>query len=211
MNSARPFATGIEAGGPNLELWKQTIVAVRPKAMPLRNARFILIVFALSSLAVANSQTTSGKVAQIPKTFKTKLKASKLRVVVPTWIPKGFKLVKSNVVHAKEMFMRDVYLRYEKPGTKSSFFVQFASDGIGDPFFDLPNGDTLEATGIVKGKNPIIGPFDMEYVTKKPYLMWHITWYELKQKGYPKYVLVAGENIPISDGKKIIESLSWLR
>ncbi len=165
----------------------------------------------LCSVAVSSAQTTSGKVAQIPTTFKTKLKASKLRIVVPTWIPKGFKLVKSNVVQEKEMFMRDVHLRYEKPGTKSSFFVQFASDGIGDPFFDLPNGDTLEATGTEIGKNSVIGAFEMEYVTKKPYLMWHITWYELKQKGYPKYVLVAGENIAISDGKKIIESLSWLK
>jgi hypothetical protein len=161
--------------------------------------------------AAAHAQMTTGKVAQIPSSFKAKVKASKLRIVVPTWIPKGFKLVKSDVVQAKEMFMRDVHLRYEKPGTKSLFYVQFASDGIGDPFFDLPNGDTLEATGTVKGKNAIIGSFEMEYVNKKPYMMWHVTWHELKQKGFPKYVLVAGENLPVSDGKKFIESLSWLQ
>ena len=165
---------------------------------------------ALPAAAGPKPLTTDGKVAGISAKFRATLAAQKLRIVVPTWLPKGFKLIEAHLEPNPKPELRDVWLTYRRPGG-AEITIQFASDGIGDPFFDLPDGDTLEATGSVKGKSPIFGPFELNYVSKGQISMWHTTWYELKQKGYPTFVMAMGDHLSTPDAKRLVESLRWLK
>lgn len=170
----------------------------------------ILFVLLLSTFAAAQSLTTSGAIALISAKQKANLNANQLRLVAPTWIPAGFKLSSLSIEKDKDPVLRYATYRYAKG--KAKITIQFASDGIGDPFFDLPGGDTTEPDGYVIGKNAILGEFQLDYVKRAGLpTMWHTNWYELKQKGHPKYVMIFGEGLPIADGKRMIESLRWLK
>lgn len=153
--------------------------------------------------------STNGLTAQIKPQHKQQVRAGKLRILAPTYVPSGFKLTKFTVYQDKEPALRDVNLIYAGTG-KKKFTIQFASDGLGDPFFDLPGGDVAEKSGTLKCKSPIFGNFDLDFAKQGDYLGWHTTWYEFNPKGFPKYVLIWGEGFGPQDGKRIAESLRWL-
>lgn len=173
-----------------------------------------LAVFVLSTAAAfaaaQSGTTTKGSTAQITPTIRAQIRKAKVRVVVPTYVPAGFRLRSGGVAAAKQMELRDFTLRYEKPGTKAYFVIQMASDGLGDPLFDLPNGEVLEPTGTLAGKSALFGAYNLDFVKRKGVLLWHTTWYELPGKTYPRYAMVMGSDLPPETGKKIVDGLRWL-
>lgn len=163
----------------------------------------------MGQVAAKPALTTNGLPAQIKPQHKQQVRAGKLKVLVPTYVPSGFKLTKFSVYQDKDPVLRDVTLIYTGSG-KKKFTVQFASDGLGDPFFDLPSGDVADKSGTLKCKSPIFGAFDLDFARKGDYIGWHTTWIQINPKGFPVYVLIWGEGFGPQDGKKIAESLRWL-
>lgn len=167
----------------------------------------LLLTVALS----ASAQTTSGVTSKIPKAELAKVRKSKYRVVVPTYVPAGFTKVEASLGVDKEPVLSGWSVRYLNPKTKAYFLLQMASDGLGDPMFDLPNGDTVEPNGSLFGKSPIFGKFEVMSYKKGKIKIAQSTWYEVSKKTLPKYAMVTSDGMEPSEVKRIIEGLRWLK
>ncbi len=173
--------------------------------------RALLTSLLFAVVMLASAQTTNGVASKVPKTELSKLRKSKYRVVVPTYVPAGFTKVNANFEYDKEPALSLWIVRYQNPKTKASFTLQMASDGLGDPFFDLPNGDTVDPTGSIFAKSPIMGRVEVMYYKKGKVKMAMSTWYDASKKTYPRYAMVMSDGMEASEVKRIIESLRWLK
>jgi len=162
-------------------------------------------------VTLASAQTTDGSKSKIAKSELAKVRKTKYRVLVPTYVPAGF-VVKLGVLELdKEQALTNWTVRYVNPKTKATFTVQMASDGLGDYIFSTPDGDTTEPTGHLIGKSPIFGKFELMLVKKPKFNMTATTWIELGRKTYPNYVMIYSDKVPSATSKRIIESLRWLK
>lgn len=165
----------------------------------------------LATALVASAQTTDGSKSRIPKAELAKIRKTKFRVVVPTYVPAGFTKGSTELFLPVDPQLTVWSAKYRDFKTKRNFVIQMASDGLGDPMFDLPNGDTVEPNGSLYGKSPILGKFEVMFYKKGNVKMAHCTWYEVSKKGYPRYAMVMSDGMEPSEVKKIIESLRWLK
>ena len=164
--------------------------------------------------AIASNQTTAevaGTGIGISTSELAALRGSGLAIVVPTYVPKGMRLVDYDFSREGNPVLDIAYLRWEDTKKHTWFALQGASDGLGDPFFDLPGGDVLDATGSLKGKNPLFGRFELEYVWTPKHKLFHTTWYEYKTKGYPRLWLIDGALMEPKDALKVFESVRVLK
>lgn len=170
---------------------------------------------ALGALAVlscvASAQVTTGKSSGMTATQIAKVRKSKYRVLVPTYLPAGFRLTSCGMSDDKEPILASWVARYRNPKSKAEFTIQMASEGLGDPMFDLPNGDVVEPTGWMKVSNPILGKIDMGYYHKGKTWIVNCTWYETKSKSYPKYAMIIAHGLPATQVKQVLQSLRWLK
>lgn len=164
----------------------------------------------LATALVASAQTTSGASARIPKNELAKVRKSKYRVLVPTYVPPGF-VAKANLELDKEAALTNWVLRYSHPKTKATITIQMASDGLGDYIFSTPDGDTTEPTGSIFGKSPVFGKFELMVVKKPKYNMTATTWISTSTRTYPNYTMVYSDGVKAGTVKRVIESLRWLK
>ncbi len=177
-----------------------------------------ILFFAFLIPAVAIPQTTTGVLSGLPKHALQTVRKSGYKVLVPTVIPRGFKLVKWELMNhmdpgqtKKNPALTDWRLRYENAHSRAEIVVQMASDGLGDYIFDMPDGDTVEPLSSLKAKSPALGSFAVMVAKKGSYRAAATTWIELKTKGYPKYLMVYGNGVEGTAVKRVAESLRWLK
>jgi hypothetical protein len=159
--------------------------------------------------AVSMAQTTDGARSGVGSANIAKLRKLKMRFALPTYVPAGYKFKAMKIEEPNDPVMLTLTIEYRNAKTKSDLIVQMCSDGIGDVFFTLPGGDTVEPTGEMKWKSSILGSGIIETYVKGKYREWHLNWIELKQK--PIFLSVIGHNMSASEGKRVIEGLRWLK
>ncbi|MBN9502790.1 MAG: hypothetical protein BGO01_12570 [Armatimonadetes bacterium 55-13] len=155
--------------------------------------------------------TTDGKASGLSAKQLATLRKSKFKVVVPTYVPAGFKVDSVGFTDTKVPVEASFALTYKNAKTKAEFTVQMASDGLGDPIFTLDNGDAVDATSVLKAKSPILGAVDVEVYAKGREKMFQCTWMEHKNRSLPQFAMAYGRGVDGATGKKIIESLRWLK
>lgn len=162
-------------------------------------------------VSYVSAQTTSGSASRVPKAELAKVRKSKYRVVVPTYVPAGFVVKQASLEVDKERALTNWTLRYHHPKTKATFTVQMASDGLGDYIFSTPDGDTTEPTGSIFGKSPVFGRFDLMVAKKPKYNLTATTWISTSTRTYPNYTMVYSDGVDAATVKRVIESLRWLK
>ncbi len=172
-------------------------------------AFLISAVFLLAALA--NAQTSDGAASKISKTELAKVRKSKYRVLVPTYVPAGFVVKEAKLVVDKEPALTDWRVRYHNPKTQAEFTVQMASDGLGDIIFSTPDGDVIEPGKSVYGKSPVFGKFEIMSAQKGKYKTAGCNWMEVAQKTFPYFAMVYSEGMDAATIKRIVESLRWLK
>jgi hypothetical protein len=166
---------------------------------------FLLVLLA----AIAAAQTTDGSKSQMGAANLAKLRKLKMKFAIPTYVPAGFKFKSMQVEEPNDPVMLMLSIRYVNPKTKGEVVIQMCSDGIGDVFFTMPDGDTVEPNGELAWKSPALGKGVIETYTKGKYREWHLNWIEFKTK--PLFLSVIGHNMTAAEGKKFIEGLRWLK
>lgn len=161
-------------------------------------------------VSYVSAQTTNGVASRVPKAELAKVRKSKYRVVVPTYVPAGF-LVKANLELDKEAALTNWVLRYTHSKTKATITIQMASDGLGDYIFSTPDGDTAEPTRSIFGKSPVFGKFELMVVKKPKYNMTATTWISTSTRTYPNYTMVYSDGVAEGTVKRVIEGLRWLK
>ena len=86
-----------------------------------------------------------------------------------------------------------------------------ASNGLGDPLFTVGDGDTVEPNGSLWAKNPILGKIQLDYYVKGATKLFHCNWVPASKKTFPQLAMVMGQGLAASEGKRILESLRWLK
>lgn len=165
---------------------------------------FILLV------AVASAQFTDGSASKLGTGNLAKLRSfKKMRFLLPTYVPAGYQLKSFAIEEPNDPVTLMWHVRYVNPKTKGEFVLQMCSDGIGDIFFNTPDGDTMQPTGELPFASSAIGKGVIEVYSKGKLREWHMQWVELKQK--PMFVSLIGHNMSGSEGQKIVNSLRWLK
>jgi len=166
----------------------------------------------IAALALAPNLMTDGKPALLSPVQKAGLLKGSYKILVPTYVPAGFKPTVAKIADSDKPIDASLTLTYTNKATKGEFTVQMASEGLGDPLLPSPEaGDTVEPTGILKTHSPILGKVDLEYYVKGKYRVFDCTWVDVSKKGYPRSAMIMGSNLAPSEGKKILESLRWLK
>jgi hypothetical protein len=160
-------------------------------------------------IAASGWSQTSGSASGINARKLAKLRALKMHILVPTYVPRGFHLKDFVIEHPKEPALMSWSASYEGSNRNHTFVIQMCSEGIGDIFFSLPNGDTAEANGGLAYASKIFGKGMVESYVKGKEKQWHMNWVELKSK--PTFVSLIAYGMNASEGKRIIESLQWLK
>lgn len=173
--------------------------------------RWIATCIAILAASISLAQVTDGKTAQLSPKLLARIKKTKYRVLVPTYLPAGFRIKTADLAIDKSPDLTNWYLSYENPKTKAMITIQMASEGLGDPMFDLPNGDVADPTGSIWAKNPILGKVNLEYLVKGPIRMSQCTWYDASKTTYPRVVMIFAHNVDAKVTKKVLESLRWLK
>lgn len=155
--------------------------------------------------------TTDGKTAHLSPRQKASLLQGKFRVLVPTYVPTGFKVTTAKIADRKDAVAASLTLTYKNAKTKGEFTVQMASDGLGDPLMGIPGGDTVEPNGHLSAKNPILGKVHLDYYIKGKTKLFNCTWMPASNKTYPRFAMIMGEGLVPSEGKRVLESLRWLK
>ncbi|HEY3782336.1 MAG TPA: hypothetical protein VGL56_14735 [Fimbriimonadaceae bacterium] len=150
----------------------------------------------VASLALASpSQLTKAQMAKMKKLG---------RVVVPTYIPAGFKL-------KKVTFDPGEYdLEYTGP-RGADLLVQMASDGIGD--ISLGNNadpKTLKET-TRKVTNPVLGTQEMQVDIAKDDREFAVNWIDLGDKAKPRFLSIIGSSMNADLGAKVWKGLRFLK
>jgi hypothetical protein len=161
------------------------------------------------AIALVSAQTTDGAKSQMGAANLSKLRRLKMKFAVPTYVPAGYKFKSLEIEEPNDPVLLTVSIRYVNSKTKGELIVQMCSDGIGDVFFTLPNGDTVEPTGQLAWKSRALGNGIIETYTKGRFREWHLNWIEFKSK--PNFLSVIGHSMSAAEGKKFMEGLCWLR
>ena len=174
-----------------------------------------LLVFVLA--AAYGQSSDAGARSLIPKSILAKVRKSKFRVLVPTYVPPGFKYQSASLATWAEDSPKDdpalmnwtaVYVNAK---TKEKLIIQMASDGLGDYIFSLPNGDTIEPTKTLAGKSPAFGPYEILVASQGSYRCSATYWTEVSIKTYPRHVMVIGDGMNSAVVKRVIDGLRWLK
>jgi hypothetical protein len=173
--------------------------------------RVLICSLLLAATAFASVPTTNGKGSGLSAAQLSQARKSGLTVALPTYVPKGFTLQSMEIVKNKQPELRDFSLTYKRGKSKDYILIQMASDGLGDPIMQDENDESVEPQGYVKAKSPLLGEVAIDYYKKKPFKRFQCTWYEMPGKSWPRYVMVVGEGLDASEGRKIIESLRVLK
>jgi hypothetical protein len=156
-------------------------------------------------------QTTSGKASGMTAQQLGRLRASKRRFVVPTYVPAGLKVKNFQLMNPRNPLLLSWVLTYEHPKSNASLILQMCSEGIGDVFFTLGNGVTVEATGHKEVRSKVLGNVSVEEYVKGRHRLWHVNWVEIGPKAVPRFVALIGEKISPVEGRKIVAGLRWLK
>ena len=177
----------------------------------LQMVRSLIAFLILLAASISVAQTTDGRKSLIPTTKLQAVRKTKYRVLVPTYVPAGFRIDSCELKKDKEAMLTDWTVSYKNSKTKASAMLQMTSEGVGDPLFTLPDGDVLDPTGSIWAKSPILGKVEVYYVKKGKVKMANCTWYDVSKKTFPKMAMMMSEGIEPSELKKMIESLRWLQ
>lgn len=169
----------------------------------------IAALFLVLLVAIAAAQTTDGSKSKIGAANVAKLRKLKMKFALPTYLPSGYKFKSMRIEEPNDPVTLMVSLQYTNSKTKGDLIVQMCSDGIGDVFFTMPNGDTVEPNGHLNWKSPAIGAGVIETYVKGRYREWHLNWIEFKTK--PTFLSIIGHNMSAVEGKKVVESMRWLK
>jgi hypothetical protein len=175
-----------------------------------RMVRLFLAFFILLAACFSTAQTTDGRKSRIPSANLKAVKKTKFRVLVPTYVPVGFRVQSCGLSDDPEPILAVWRISYQNPKTKASVVLQMASEGVGDPMFDLPNGDVVEPNGSIWARSPILGKVEVMYVKKGKLRMANCTWYDVSKKTFPRLAMMVSHGVEPSEIKKMIESLRWL-
>lgn len=173
--------------------------------------RSLILASLLALTTFGATQTTNGKASGMSTAQIAKVKKTKFRVLVPTFVPAGFRLQTCGIEEEKDPLSAMWSATYRNAKTGGKFVIQMASDGLGDPMFDLPNGDVVDPTGYTTVQNPILGKVAVGYYQKGKIRIANCTWYETKSKSYPKYAMIMCDGMALTDVKRVLAGLRWLK
>jgi len=143
---------------------------------------------------------------------KADLLKGPFHILVPTYVPAGYAPTVVKIEDRDKPGEATLILTYANKKKKGEFTIQMGSEGLGDVFFNIGNdGDTVEPNGHLVVKNPILGKVDLDYYVKGKYRLFHCNWVHIPGKTLPTDVMIEGENMTAAEGKKIFESLRWLK
>lgn len=151
---------------------------------------------------LAGLWTSNG--VQIPASFKSKAKKLNLTVVVPTYVPSGFKLISADCSLYEKKY-GDAGIGYRNG--KAELIIQMASEGIGDPMFD----DDDEETKVIKIASPLLGTVDMAFGKPKTPRSFMCTWYALSAHSNPVFCMVMGKGVSEAEVSKFVLGLRLLK
>lgn len=164
---------------------------------------FLLAVSLLAAVAVPQSKP-------LGQFNVNRLREKGLVAYLPTYLPKGFRLTHFTIEDDAGPEMKTYTAVYEN-GKKGLLIVQSASDGLGDAFFDLADGEIADPTGTITARNKALGKIEVEVCRKGKYNLFHNQWLELKGKELPQFLMLYGENLSQTDIKKVYASLVQVR
>ncbi len=168
----------------------------------------LLSAFLVTLVCLAFAQT-DGMSSGITAPNLAKLRKLHMKLLAPTHVPDGYKVTGFEIEDAKDPARLSWSVTWKNPKTKGEFTLQMCSEGIGDILFDLPNGDVVEPNSHIPFSSKPVGKGDIEAFVKGKIRLWHVNWVELKSK--PTFVSLIGSNMNASEGKRIVESLRWLK
>lgn len=177
-------------------------------------SRFLLAALTLASFAAAQKPavlTTDGKKSGLSASALSSLRTPGLRHLVPTWVPPGFKVIKFD--YMKKNADEEGYwtAKYRNTKLKADFTIQMASDGFGDPILSDEDGNVVDSKAGPSWKSPIFGTGRLWVGKSKKWNGFASDWIELKGKTLPTHVMIYGQRIDPQWGKKVLESLRWLK
>lgn len=181
-------------------------------ASPLRSVlipAFCSIVLFSAALA-SPPANTDGKASGLGAANIAKLRKTGLTVVVPTYIPSGFKVDSVEYDKQKTQVESSISYTYKNKKTGGEIIIQMASDGLGDPIFDTEEDYDWKQVKETVGNSPVFGKYTMESLQTKKGLMVQCTWYELPGKLYPRFVMMFGKNLKPAYAIKVMNSLRFL-
>lgn len=170
--------------------------------------RIFLTLIAMALVAVSLCQTNGSQSGISPRKLLA-LRHFKMRFLVPTYVPAGYKLSEFKIEDSRDPNLLSWTAAYTNAKTKGQFFLQMCSDGIGDIMFSIHDGDTVEGNGETAYASKVFGKGTIESYVKGRERQWHLNWVELISK--PKFVSLIGIGMSASEGKRIVEALRWLK
>lgn len=165
--------------------------------------RSVIAFAVLLSFGVASAQYT------IPANKAAQLRKMGMKLLYPTYIPKGFRLKSVDIDKSRSMLEASAALTFYKPGTKQNVMIQFASEGLGDIIMPDGGSDNPPPSTMMKYRNSIFGSGELERAKGQGYDETAMQWEQLPTKGYPRYVSVIAEYMSLAEVKKIVESLRY--
>lgn len=159
--------------------------------------------------SVAFAQNTNGRASGLNSAQLMKLRATKLRYLVPTKLPSGFKVVSLELEPHNDPVMVHMSITYKKGSQQIT--IQQSSEGLGDLIFDQ-DPDKGKPQGILPWKSPVLPmTWPIEYQTEKGKMHWHVQWIELPGTKYPRHLSAIGYGVDPKVGKAFLEGLRWLK
>lgn len=174
----------------------------------------IVAVLSFAGLILAQAPpplATDGKKSGLSATQLVSLQAPRMRHLIPTWVPAGFKVAKFEFVKATEDEEAYWMIRYRNAKTKGEITVQMASDGFGDPILSDDDGNVIDSKVGPAFKSPIFGKGRLYVAKSRTWNGFASDWINLKVKSKPTHVMIYGQRADPQLGKKVLESLRWLK
>ncbi|MBL8048484.1 MAG: hypothetical protein JNJ45_07370 [Chthonomonas sp.] len=155
-----------------------------------------------AAIALLSFQTVNAADFSLTDEQMSQLKTTKQSLYLPTYIPRDFKTAVGVDTHTDP---HQVSYHVDYVLGPKEFWVQSASDGIGDIFLQDEDGKDIEGTKFVVvhkqlGKIEVmIGP--------KSFRRWAVNWIEVSKSGFPKYISLGGNGLEPATIKRILLSL----
>lgn len=131
------------------------------------------------------------------------LQTTEQDIYLPTYVPSGF----STAVHVevgKEPDLTSYSVDYVCAGKE--FWIQTASEGIGDVFLTDADGNDVEPQGAFTAKTKLFGTVEVGFHQSRE-LRWVVNWLETPTKSRPHFVSLAGTGFARETVKRIIQSI----
>lgn len=155
--------------------------------------------------------TTDGKASGLSASRLLTLRASRMKHVVPAWVPEGFNVTRFHF--EKEGAPAEWFwlAEYSNAKSKGKFTIQMGSDGFGDPILNDDKGNVVEPRLTTFYRSPVVGTGRFWTAKKGTWNAFATTWIDLRVKTLPSHVMLYGERVEPADARKILENLRWLR